>query len=161
MIQNEKILGLVILGIILATTSVHAVQYGIQHEENKDRPMQMVKLDMIGNTTTTTSYEIPTSNPVPILTGILSALMKMGYALPFVIAGIGFIGGPMAFLHGNLSLSADGLRMVVFLILSIISIPITFYISREIVFWRRIPYIYVIAALISGIPILLSKNFGQ
>jgi len=161
MIKNEKILGLVILGIILAATSVHAVQYGIQFEENKGTPMRMI--EAFGNGTTR-SFEVPTSSPHSVLIalfGILAALMKIVFALPFVIAGLGFIGGPMAFLHGNLSLSTDGLRVVVFLILSIISIPITFYISREIVFWRRIPYIYIITALISGIPILLSENFGR
>ena len=159
--HNEKILGLVILGIILAATSVYAVQYGIQIEENKGRPMQMV--EVFGNGTTR-SYEVQVSSPHPVLIplfAILKAVMKIGFALPFVIGGIGFIGGPMAFLHGNLPLSPDGLRVVVFLILSIISIPITFYISKEIVLWRRIPYIYIIAALISGIPIMISENFGR
>ena len=161
MIKNEKILGLVILSIILATTSVHAVQYGIQFEENKGIPMEMVEVFANGSSRI---YEVPTSTPHSVLIalfGILPALMKIGYALPFVIGGLGFIGGPMAFLHGNLSLSSDGLRVVIFLILSIISIPITFYLSREIVFWRRIPYIYFITALISGIPIMLSETFGQ
>jgi ABC-type methionine transport system permease subunit len=33
--------------------------------------------------------------------------------------------------------------------------------SRGIPMWRRIPYIYLIAVLIGGTPILLSSNFGQ
>ncbi len=160
MIKNEKILGLVILGIILAATSVHAVQYSIQFEENKGRPMQMV--EVFGNGTTR-SYEVPVSIPHPViiaLYGILAALMKIGYALPFVLGGFSLYFGFIRYETG-FDMAPEVFHYAIYWILGIISTPITFYISRQIVFWRRIPYIYIIAALISGIPLMLNENFGQ
>lgn len=158
MIQNEKILALVILGIILSTFSVLAIQYSIQHEENKDKPMQMVKLD--GDTTT--SYEVqPPPAPPSIITGMLSAFMKLAYALPFAIAGFSLFFTPIGLLQTHLFSSPEGFSVLVIWIIAMISIPITFYLSKEIILWRRILYIYFIAAIIAGIPIMLSENFGQ
>jgi len=158
MIQNEKVLALVILGIILSTFSVLAVQYSIQHEENKDKPMQMVKID--GDTTT--SYEVqPPPAPPSIITGMLGAFMKLAYALPFAMAGFSLFVTPMGLLQTPLFSSPEGLRVLVVWIIAIISIPITFYLSKEITLWRRVLYIYFIAAIIAGIPIMLSENFGQ
>ena len=158
MMQNEKILALVILGIILSTFSVLTVQYSIQHEENKDKPMQMVKLD--GNTTT--RYEVqPPPAPPSIIVGMLSAVMKLAYAFPFAVAGFSLFVTPMGLLQTHLFSSPEGFRVLVVWIIAMISIPITFYLSKEITLWRRVLYIYVIAAIISGIPIMLSENFGQ
>jgi hypothetical protein len=57
--------------------------------------------------------------------------------------------------------SPEGFRVLVVWIIAMISIPITFHLSKEIMLWRRVLYIYVIAAIIAGIPIMLSENFGQ
>lgn len=161
--SRELILVLIMVGYLLAILSFLAFQNSIVFENNKDQSLQMV--EVFGNGTTR-SYEVenPNSNAsasTTIFQAIMGAAMKMGFALPFVIAGLGFIGGPMAFLHGNLSLSPDGLRVVVFLILSFISIPINYMLTKDIPLWARIPYIYLLAAIISGTPILLSENFGR
>ena len=99
MIQNEKILALVILGIILSTFSVLAVQYSIQHEENKNKPMQMVKLD--GDNTTSYGVQPPPAPP-SIITGMLSDFMKLAYALPFAIAGFSLFFTPIGLLQTHL-----------------------------------------------------------
>ena len=158
MIQNEKILALVMLGIILSTFSALSVQYSIQHEENKDKPIQMVNLD--GNTTT--RYEIqPPPSPPAIIVGMMGASMKLAFALPFALSGFSIFVGFIGLYETGFDINRDIYHYAIYWTLSIISIPITFYLSREMPLWRRIPYIYFIAGLISGIPIMLSENFGQ
>lgn len=158
MIQNEKILALVILGILLSIFSVLSIQYSIQHEENKEKPMQMVTLD--GNATMAYDVQSPPAPP-SIITGMLGAFMKLAYALPFAIVGFSLFVTPIGLLQTHLFSSPDGFRVLVFWIIAIVSIPITFYLSKEIILWRRVLYIYSISAIIAGIPIMLSENFGQ
>ena len=159
MIQNERILALVMLGIILSMFSVLSIQYSIQHEENKDKPMQMVTLD--GNVTITHKVQQTPPAPSSIVTGMIGAFMKLAYALPFAIAGFGLFVTPMGLLQTHLFSSPGGFRVLVFWIIAMASIPITLYLSKEITLWRRVPYIYSISAIIAGIPIMLSENFGH
>jgi len=161
--SRELILVLIIVGYLLANLSFLGFQHSIEFENNKDRPMQMVEL--FGNGSSR-SYEMenPNSNAsvsTTIFQAIMGAATKMGFALPFVIGGLGLIGGPMALITNNFVMPPEAYRVMVFWIIAMITIPINYIFTKDIPLWLRIPYIYILAAIISGTPILLSENFGR
>lgn len=161
---RELILALIIIGYLLSVFSFLAFQNSIAFENNKDIPMQMIKLDMVDNTTVTTSYEIenPNSNASEstiVFQAIMGAAMRMGFVLPFVIAGFGFIGLPMGLTQIHLFTHPESTRVVILWIIAMSTIPINYIFTKDIPLWRRIPYIYVIAALLSGTPMFFN-NFG-
>jgi len=45
--------------------------------------------------------------------------------------------------------------------IAIITIPINYMFTKDIPLYRRVPYIYLLAAMISGTPIIINENFGQ
>ncbi|PIW35135.1 MAG: hypothetical protein COW26_05240 [Nitrosopumilales archaeon CG15_BIG_FIL_POST_REV_8_21_14_020_33_23] len=55
----------------------------------------------------------------------------------------------------------EGLRVLVFWIVAMITIPLNYMFTKNIPLWRRIPYIYLLAAIVSGTPLLLNENFGR
>jgi len=55
----------------------------------------------------------------------------------------------------------EGFCELVFWIVAMISIPINYFFTKGISLWYRIPYIYLLAAIISGTPMILNENFGQ
>jgi len=158
---RELILVLVIIGYVLSVLFYLALEYNVEFENNKDRPMQMVEL--FGNGTSR-SYEIePSPLPAPsIFFGILAAGMKLAFALPYVIAGIGMWGMAIVFVNPAHPVQPEIFHQwILFFIPSMISIPINYMFTKDIPLWRRIPYIYLLVAIISGTPVLLSSNFGQ
>jgi hypothetical protein len=156
---RELILVLIIIGYVLSVLFYLALEYGVEFENNKDKPIQMVEL--FGNGTTR-SFEIEKpALPAPsIFLGILGAGMKLVYALPFTIAGLGLVAAPIGLLQTHLFVPPEGFRVLVFWIIAMSTIPLTFLLSKDILRWRRILYIYLLAAIISGTPMLLNKNFG-
>jgi len=118
-------------------------------------------VEIFGNGTTR-SYEIdnPSSNP-EIISSILRATVSLSYSLPMAIVGIGMISAPIGFLQTHLLVTPEGFRVLVFWIIAMITIPITYLFTKDIPLWRRIPYIYLLAAIISATPMILNENFGQ
>lgn len=163
---REIILVLIIIGYLLANLSFLAFQNSIEFEKNKDRPMQMIKLDMINNTTITTSYELenPNSNAstsTVVFQAIMGSAMKMGFALPFAIAGIGLVGVPIGLFQNNFVIHPEGYRVMGLWLIAMSTIPINYLFTKDIPLFRRIPYIYLLAAIISGTPMLLNSDFGR
>ena len=158
---RELFLVLIIIGYLLSVFSFLVIEYSITFEANKDRPIMMVKLDMIDNVTTATRYEVPNPAPDPdIFTSIFAAMGRFAFALPFAIAGLGMIGGPMALITTSFVIPPEGYRVMAFWLVAMSTIPLTFLLSKDIPLYRRIPYIYLLAALISGTPLLFNSRFG-
>ena len=156
---RELILVSIIIGYVLVVFSFLVLEYSITFEKNKDIPIQMVEL--FGNGSTR-SFEIENPSPDPdIFTSIFAAGMKIGFPLPFAIAGLGLVGAPIGFLQTHLFVPPEGFRVLVFWIIAMISIPINYLFTKDIPLLRRIPYIYLLAAIISGTPMLLNENFGR
>ncbi|QLH07365.1 hypothetical protein [Nitrosopumilus ureiphilus] len=156
---RELILVLIIVGYLLANLSFLVIEYSITFENNKDKPIQMVEL--FGNGTTR-SFEIENPSPDPdVFTSIFAAGMRVAFALPFAIAGLGLISAPIGFLQTRLFVPPEGFHVLVFWIMAMITIPINYMFTKNIPLWRRIPYIYLLAAIISGTPMLLNENFGR
>lgn len=156
---RELILVLIIIGYILAVFSFLVLDYSITFENNKDKPIPMVEL--FGNGSSR-SFEIENPSPDPdIFMSIFAAGTRVAFALPFAIAGLGLVGAPIGFLQTHLFVPPEGFRVLVFWILSMITIPINYFFTKNIQLWRRIPYIYLLAAIISGTPLLLNENFGR
>ena len=156
---RELILVLIIIGYFLAVFSSLAIEYNIALENNKDRPIMMVKVDGNG---TVTRYQVPNPAPDPdISTGIFLAMERFTLALPFAIAGLGMISGPMILITNNFSIPPEGYRVMGLWLIAMSTIPITFLFSKDIPLFRRILYIYLLAALISGAPLLFNSEFGR
>lgn len=156
---RELILVLIIVGYLLANLSFLVIEYSITFENNKDKPIQMVEL--FGNGTTR-SFEIENPSPDPdVFTSIFAAWMRVALALPFAIAGLGLISAPIGFLQTRLFVQPEGFHVLVFWIMAMITIPINYMFTKNIPLWRRIPYIYLLAAIVSGTPMLLNENFGR
>jgi len=156
---RELILVLIIIGYLLSVFSYLVIEYSITFENNKDIPMQMVEL--FGNGTTR-SFEIENPSPDPdIFTSIFAAGMRVAFALPFAIAGLGLVSVPIGLLQTHLFVPPEGFRVLVFWIIAMITIPINYLFTKDIPLWRRIPYIYLLPALISGTPLLLNSDFGR
>ncbi len=155
---RELILVSIIIGYLLAVFSFLVIEYSITFENNKDRPIQMVEL--FGNGSTR-SFEIENPAPDPdIFTSIFAAGMRVAFALPFAIAGLGLVAAPIGLLQTHLFVPPEGFRVLVFWIIAMSTIPIIYMFTKDIPLWRRIPYIYLLAAIISGTPMLLNENFG-
>ncbi|WP_371503842.1 hypothetical protein [Nitrosopumilus adriaticus] len=157
---RELILVLIIIGYVLSVLFYLALEYNVEIENNKDKPMQMVEL--FGNGTTR-NYEVeqPALSAPSMVLGIFGAGMKLVFALPFAIAGLGLVSAPIGFLQTHLFVPPEGFRVLVFWIIAMITIPINYMFTKDIPLWRRIPYIYLLAAIISGTPMLLNENFGR
>ncbi len=145
---RELFLVLIIIGYLLSVFSFLAFQNSIEFQNNKDIPMQMIKLDMVGNITTTTSYEIENPNSNASVSEMVSLVimgtaMRFAFALPFAIAGLGMIGGPIALITTSFVIPPEGYRVMAFWLVAMSTIPLTFLLSKDIPLYRRIPYIYL------------------
>ena len=159
--SREKIIVLIIIGYLLVNLSILAINYSITFENNKDQSLQMV--EVYGNGTTR-SYEIESPEPnifMIIIYGILAGAMRLIFVISMGLAGFGLIIIPMGFLEFHVWESPEGFRVVVFWIIAMITIPINYMFTKDIPIWRRIPYIYVLAAIISITPMIFTENFGQ
>src|SRR5690606_22106801 len=96
---------------------------------------------------TSRNYEIeqpPLPAPTMVL-GILGAGMKLAFALPFVLTGIGIWGMALVFVNPALPLQPEIFhRWLLFFIPSMIVIPINYILTKDIPLWRRIPYMYLL-----------------
>lgn len=156
---SESVLVLIIIGYVLAVFSAVVIEYEIKNQNYESQPMQMVEL--FGNGSTR-NYEVENPFEPNLFSSIAAALSRFSFALPFVIAGFGMWNIPLAMGYGSFAMPQETLyQMLVFLTVSISSILVTAILSKGIPMWRRIPYIYLIAVIIGGTPILLSSNFGQ
>jgi len=97
---------------------------------------------------------------ISVFIGIITMLGLVAFALPFAIAGLGLVFVPIGLLQTHLFVPPEGFRVLVFWIIAMITIPINYIFTKDIPLWRRIPYIYLLAAIISGTPMLLNENFG-
>ncbi len=156
---RELILVLIIIGYLLAVFSFLVIENEIKFQNYEPKPIQMVEL--FGNGSTR-NFEIENPSPDPdIFTSIFAAGMRVSFALPFAIAGLGLVAAPIGLLQTHLFVPPEGFRVLVFWIVAMISIPINYMFTKDIPLWRRIPYIYLLAAIISGTPMLLNENFGR
>jgi len=156
---RELVLVSVIIGYLLAVFSFLVLEYSVIFENNKDVPIQMVEL--FGNGSVR-NFEVENPSPDPdIFTSIFAAGMRVAFALPFAIAGLGLVGAPIGFLQTHLFVPPEGFRVLVFWIIAMVTIPINYLFTKNIPLYRRIPYIYFLAAIISGTPLLLNENFGR
>ena len=157
---RELILISIIIGYLLAVFSFLVIEYEIKFQNYERKPIPMVEL--FGNGSTR-NYEIENPAPDPnLFTSISISMVRFAFALPFVVAGIGIWGIPIAMIHGNFAMPPETpYHVLVFWMLSMISIPVTTIFSKGIPLWRRIPYIYLIAVLIGGTSILLNSDFGR
>lgn len=87
--------------------------------------------------------------------------MQFAFSLPLVVAGITIIGVPIAAVQSNMIITSETYIGIVFWITSIGIIPIALKFLKELSWWRKIPYTYLLTAIISGTPILISTRFGQ
>jgi hypothetical protein len=156
---RELIPVLIIIGYLLAVFSFLVIENEIKFQNYEPKPIQMVEL--FGNGSTR-NFEIENPSPDPdIFTSIFAAGMRVSFALPFAIAGLGLVAAPIGLLQTHLFVPPEGFRVLVFWIVAMISIPINYMFTKDIPLWRRIPYIYLLAAIISGTPMLLNENFGR
>ena len=156
---RELILVLIIIGYLLAVFSFLVIENEIKFQNYEPKPIQMVEL--FGNGTTR-NFEIENPSPDPdIFTSIFAAGMRVSFALPFAIAGLGLVAAPIGLLQTHLFVPPEGFRVLVFWIIAMSTIPINYMFTKDIPLWRRIPYIYLLAAIISGTPMILNENFGR
>jgi hypothetical protein len=156
--SRELILVLIIIGYLLAVFSFIVIEYDIQFQNYERKPVQMTEL--FGNGTTR-NFEIIPAGPDPSLSSSIGvSVMRLAFALPFAIAGIGLVAAPIGLLQTHLFVPPEGFRVLVFWIMAMISIPISYMLTKDISLYRRVPYIYFLAAIISGTPMLLNENFG-
>jgi hypothetical protein len=156
---RELILVLIIIGYVLAVFSFLVIEYEIKLQNYEPKPIPMVEL--FGNGSTR-SFEIENPpGPYPSLSSSIGiSVMRLSFALPFAIAGLGLVAAPIGLLQTHLFVPPEGFRVLVFWIIAMSTIPLTFLLSKDILRWRRILYIYLLAAIISGTPMLLNENFG-
>lgn len=97
-----------------------------------------------------------------ILTVIQSGLDKIGFILFVTFTGAG-MWLPMMALTANQLPSESNMFVyfMLFWISSIVSLPIIFRASRNIPWWRRLVYLYLISALISGLGITYFTTLGS
>ena len=157
--RKEIIFASIIIGYLLAVFSAVVVQYEIERQNYVAQPIQMVEL--FGNGTTR-NYEIENTFEPNLLTSIAGTMIRFSFALPFVLGGFGILNIPLSMYYGVFTMPPEPpYQVLIFLIVALVSIPVTILLSKGIPMWRRIPYIYLIAVLIGGTPILFSSNFGQ
>jgi hypothetical protein len=77
------------------------------------------------------------------------------------LAGVGVWLPWFSVIYGAITINETSILVYSFWILSMGSVPITIKFSKKIPLWRRIPYIYLIAVLISGTAIWLWTGFGN
>ena len=149
----------VIVVYVVAVFSFVAYEYSIQFENNKNRLIPMVEL--FGNGSSR-SFEIENPSPDPdAFTSIFATMSRFSFAMPFAIAGLGMVAAPIGLIQTHLFVPPEGFRVLVFWIAAMISIPLNYVFTKNIPLWRRIPYIYFLAAIVSGTPLLLNENFGR
>jgi len=157
--RKELIFASITIGYLLAVFSIIVIEYEVERQNYVAQPIQMVEL--FGNGTTR-NYEIENTFEPNLFTSIAGTMIRFSFALPFVLGGFGLWNIPLSMYYGNFTMPLEPpYQVLIFLIVSIASIPVTILLSKGIPMWRRIPYIYLIAVLIGGTPILLSSNFGQ
>ena len=156
--RKELIFASVTIGYLLAVFSIVVIEYEVERQNYVAQPIQMVEL--FGNGTTR-NYEIENTSEPNLFTSIAGTMIRFSFALPFVLGAIGIWGIPLAIIPGNFAISPETSFVLIFWIVSFISIPVTILLSKGIPMWRRIPYIYLIVVLIGGTPFLLSSTFGQ
>ena len=156
--RKELIFASITIGYLLAVFSAVVIEYEIERQNYVAQPIQMVEL--FGNGTTR-NYEIENTSEPNLFTSIAGTMIRFSFALPFVLGAIGIWGIPLAIIPGNFAISPETSFVLIFWLVSFISIPVTILLSKGIPMWRRIPYIYLIVVLIGGTPFLLSSTFGQ
>ena len=92
----------------------------------------------------------------------VAGFSNFAFMIPLIIAGVGVWLPWIGIIYGQFPTSGnESILVLSFWILSMVSIPITIILSKGIPLWRRIPYVYFIAVLISGTAIWLWTGFGN
>ena len=157
--SRELIFVLVIAAYVSTTFSVLVYEYDTKVQDHDRKPMQMVELS--GNCSSRI-YEIDNPSPMPnIFSTMLGSIMQFTFSLPLVVAGIAIIGVPIAVTQSNMIITPETYFGIIFWLVSIGIIPIVLKFLKELSWWRKIPYTYLLTAIISGTPILISTRFGQ
>ena len=156
---SEIVIVSVLIVYVISVFSFVAYEYSIQFEDNKNKPILMVEL--FGNGSSR-RFEVENPSPDPdVFTSIFATLSRFSFAMPFAITGLGIIGAPIGLIQNQLLVPPEGFRVMVFWIAAMITIPLNYLFTKNIPLWRRIPYLYFFAAIVSGTPLLLSENFGR
>ncbi|HUU48114.1 MAG TPA: hypothetical protein VMW55_04955 [Nitrosopumilaceae archaeon] len=93
---RELTLVLIIMGYPAAVFTFFVIERKIKFQDYGPKPLQMVKLFGNGRVR---NFEIDNPAPDPNLFTIIAiAFLRLAYALPFAIAGIGLVGAPVGFL---------------------------------------------------------------
>jgi len=157
--NRELVLASVIVVYVMAIFSFVVYDYSVEFENNKNKPISMVEL--FGNGSSR-SFEIENPSPdLDVFTSIFATVSRFSFAMPFAIAGLGMVAAPIGLFQTHLLVPPEGLRVLVFWIVAMITIPLNYMFTKNIPLWRRIPYIYLLAAIVSGTPLLLNENFGR
>jgi len=155
---NEKIIISVILGLTIIVFSIPILGSIIASQIVEPREIEVVT--EYGNGTTQTSAAIPGKATVNV--AVVVGVQNTQFYFPFVIAGFGIWLPWGAIITGQLpEYHASSIPVLLFWISSMISVPLMVRFTNQIALWRRIPYIYLIAALIGGLGIFLWTGFGN
>ena len=156
---RELIFVLIIVAYISIVFSVLVYEYDTKVQDYERKPMQMVELYGNGSSR---SYEIENPSTMPtIFSSILGSMMQFTFSLPLVVAGIGIIGIPIDAIQSNVVITPETYFGIIFWAISFGIIPVALKFLKDISWWRKIPYTYLLTAIISGTPILVSTRFGQ
>lgn len=154
--KNEKIFLSIIIGYFLAIFSIIMVGFIIASQTPPPMPVDVVTIQN-GTAQNSTAYP---ENP-PIGVSFLAGLSNFSFVFPFILAGVGVWLPWISVIYGAIPVHETSILVLAFWILSMVSIPITIKFSTGIPWWRRIPYIYLIAVLIGGTAIWLWTGFGN
>lgn len=156
--KNEKIFLAVISGYFFAIFSIVVFGMVIATQASDSIPVELVTV--YENETTKNSVVI--TDAPSLSTSFAAGFSNFSFVFPFILSGVGVWLPWVSIMYGHLPTPHGTSALVLsFWILSMVSIPITTKLSRGIPMWRRIPYIYLVAALIGGTAIWLWTGFGN
>jgi hypothetical protein len=156
--KNEKIFLSIIIGYFLIIFSIVVFGVVIAIQTSETIPIDVVTV--FGNGTTKDDTVIP--DKTLLSTSFVARFSNFSFIFPFILAGVGIWLPWISIMNGQfLTNGNESVLVLSFWILSMVSIPITTKLSRGIPLWRRIPYVYFIAALIGGTAIWLWTGFGN
>ncbi len=156
---NELIFVLIIAAYISITFSVLVYEYDTKVQDHEQKPIQMVEL--FGNGSSR-NYVIENHSPMPtVFSSILGSMMQFSFSFSMAVAGVAIIWIPVSVIQSNFVLSPETYHVIIFWVASIGIIPISLKFLKDIPWWRKIPYMYFLTAIVSGTPFLVSTTFGQ
>ena len=155
--KNEKILLSIIIGYFLVVFSIIILGFIIASQISEPMPIETITIFENGTTKQNVAY----TNELSISVSFIAGFSNFLFIIPLILAGMGLWLPGIAIIFGQFPLHETSILVLTFWILSMVSIPITIKFSKGIPLWRRIPYIYLVAVLISGTAIWLWTGLGN